>query len=269
MRKTVFILTYDENDGYFDHVPPFVAPDPARPQSGRVSKAIDASLEFVTLQQDQAIHHGHSARQSAIGLGYRVPLVIASPWSRGGNVCSEVFDHTSVLRFLEKWLSHATGKEVREPNINAWRRAVCGDLLSSFAPAGDDSKALSPMDRDRFIAQIHRAKFKGLPSYQPIASGDIEALRSEPSSKRVAGLQEPGVRRSCPLPYELFVGGALSADSGELTVRFEARRSLFGERAAGSPFIAYALGDAQRILMPRLRRRAGGDGGGPLVTEGL
>ena len=28
-KKTIFILTYDENDGYYDHVPPFVAPHPA------------------------------------------------------------------------------------------------------------------------------------------------------------------------------------------------------------------------------------------------
>ena len=65
-------------------------------------------------------------------LGFRVPMVIASPWSRGGCVCSQVFDHTSVLQLLEKLLSNKTGRVILEPNINSWRRAVCGDLTSAF-----------------------------------------------------------------------------------------------------------------------------------------
>ncbi len=63
-----------------------------------------------------------------IGLGFRVPLVIASPWSRGGFVNSQVCDHTSIVQMLEKLLSHRTGKPIRETNISAWRRAICGNL---------------------------------------------------------------------------------------------------------------------------------------------
>ena len=91
-KKTIFVLTYDENDGYFDHVPPFVAPNPYKPHSGKVSPGIDTKLEFVTNDQQSNKEY---ARESAIGLGFRVPMVIASPWTRGGWVCSEVFDHTS------------------------------------------------------------------------------------------------------------------------------------------------------------------------------
>ena len=36
-----------------------------------------------------------------IGLGFRVPMLVVSPFSRGGYVCSDVLDHTSHLRFLE------------------------------------------------------------------------------------------------------------------------------------------------------------------------
>src|SRR5208282_1064863 len=61
-----------------------------------------------------------------IGLGERVPCIIILPWSRGGYVCSQVFDHTSVIRFIEQW----TG--VKDPNLSAWRRQVCGDLTSAF-----------------------------------------------------------------------------------------------------------------------------------------
>ena len=163
-KKTVFILTYDENDGYFDHVPPFVAPDPRRPETGQVSKGIDASLEYVTLEDEMKRKSAADSRDSPIGLGYRVPMVIASPWSRGGFVCSQVFDHTSPLQFLEKFLSKKLGKEVRETNISQWRRTVCGDLTSAFRDeVADDGKRLAFPPRDEFVEQIHRARFKKPP----------------------------------------------------------------------------------------------------------
>nr|WP_262413951.1 alkaline phosphatase family protein [Streptomyces acidipaludis] len=61
-----------------------------------------------------------------VGLGFRVPCVIISPWTVGGWVASETFDHTSVLQFLER----VTG--VAEPNISEWRRRVTGDLTSAL-----------------------------------------------------------------------------------------------------------------------------------------
>lgn len=97
--KTAFILNYDENDGLFDHVAP-PTPTPGTPR------------EFL---------HG-----LPIGAGFRVPCIIVSPWTAGGWVCSQPFDHTSVLRFLEKF----TG--IRESNISDWRRKTFGDLLSAF-----------------------------------------------------------------------------------------------------------------------------------------
>ena len=240
-KKTVFILTYDENDGYFDHVPPFVAPDPARPETGRVSTGIDAGLEYVSLEQDRAWHPGH-ARGSSIGLGYRVPMVIASPWSRGGAVCSQVFDHTSVLQFIEKVLSHKTGKRVEEPNINRWRRAVCGDLTSAFKPADGPPSSLTPLDRDQFVTEIHRAQFKDLPKiHRPLSDSELLGLRRNPVDSPLLPRQESGVRASCPLPYELFVSGSLNAKRNELVVRLQAKNDLFKDKAAGAPFTAYAF----------------------------
>ncbi|WP_097901568.1 alkaline phosphatase family protein, partial [Streptomyces sp. b94] len=98
-RHTAVLINYDENDGFFDHVPPPVAP----PE--------------VTEEQWEG---------RPTGLGIRVPMLVVSPWTVGGYVCSEVFDHTSVIRFLERW----TG--VKEPNIGEWRRRVTGDLTSAF-----------------------------------------------------------------------------------------------------------------------------------------
>ena len=69
-----------------------------------------------------------------IGLGIRVPMIIMSPFSRGGFLCSDTFDHTSILRFLE------TRFGVEVPNLSAWRREVTGDLTSAFNFAGPNKR---------------------------------------------------------------------------------------------------------------------------------
>jgi phospholipase C len=242
-KKTIFILTYDENDGYFDHVPPFVTPHPRRPDTGRVSKGIDASVEYVELEQDRKRAKVLQARESSIGLGYRVPTLIASPWSRGGCVCSQVFDHTSVLQFLEKLLTHRTGKKVEEPNLSAWRRAICGDLTAAFQSSGEDKGPLPAFPpRDAFLEEIHRAQFKDLPAdYHVLSREEIEQIRRDSRTSPLLPRQEPGVRRSCALPYQLAVDGSLNDDRTRFTIRFEAGKDTFGERSAGCPFVVYAL----------------------------
>jgi phospholipase C len=240
-KKTIFILTYDENDGYFDHVPPFVAPDPRRRETGLVSEGINAEVEYVHEDQEKA-RSSDSVRESSIGLGYRVPMIIASPWSRGGCVCSQVFDHTSPLQFLEKLLTHKTGKEIRETNISDWRRAVCGDLTSAFQGASDGSAtSLSFPARDAFLEQIHRAQFKQLPSgFRALSALEIDQVRKDPATASWMPRQEAGVRRSCALPYQLTVDGNLSDNRRSFAIQFEAGNELFGERSAGSPFTVYA-----------------------------
>jgi phospholipase C len=154
--STVLLINYDENDGFFDHVPPPV-PAPGTPD------------EFVAGQP--------------IGLGPRVPMLIVSPWSRGGYVCSEVFDHTSVIRFLEV----LTG--VTEPNISTWRRQVCGDLTSAFdfttiAPGPPVLPASAPPSaaschtsavplQDTLLQEAGDRPARALP-YQPNASCEID-----------------------------------------------------------------------------------------------
>src|SRR6202049_5378243 len=75
---------------------------------------------------------GSPAIAGPIGLGFRVPMVVISPFSRGGFVSSDLFDHTSILRFLETRF----GAEV--PNLSAWRRAAVGDMTSAFNFASPD-----------------------------------------------------------------------------------------------------------------------------------
>ena len=241
-KKTIFILAYDENDGYFDHIPPFVVPNPADLESGLTSTVIDASLEFVTTKQQSS--DPKDSRESPIGLGFRVPLVIASPWSRGGIVCSEVFDHTSTLQFLEKFLHHKTGKQIKETNITAWRRAICGDLTSSFRPYnGEVINTPSPLNRDEVVEGIHKAKFKALPSnYKKLSPADIEQFKNAPAASPFMPRQEKGTRPSCALPYELYVDGNLSADKKSFELVFAAGNHAFGEKSAGSAFNVYAPG---------------------------
>ncbi|HTV48499.1 MAG TPA: phospholipase C, phosphocholine-specific [Phycisphaerae bacterium] len=240
-KKTIFILTYDENDGYFDHVPPFVAPNPLQRQTGFTSKEIDASLEYIQLEQDEKLKM-RDPRESPIGLGYRVPMVIASPWSRGGCVCSQVLDNTSVLRFLEKFLTFKTGRPIRETNISSWRRAICGDLTSVFQ-ASTDEKQTNPafITRDPFVEQIYKTQFNPLPSgYKVLSKQDVQQIIKNPRSSKVMPQQEPGVRPSCPLPYELYVNASLNADQSSFTIRMEAAKNQFAEQSVGCPFTVYA-----------------------------
>lgn len=112
--KTVLFVTYDENGGFFDHVPPVTAP-PGTPGEYLTAPPVpDPTAE------------GNPVITGPIGLGFRVPMMIISPFSRGGFVSSDLFDHTSILRFLETRF----GAEV--PNFSAWRRATVGDMTSAF-----------------------------------------------------------------------------------------------------------------------------------------
>ncbi len=109
-NKTALFLTWDENGGFFDHVPPPVPP-PGTPG------------EYLTVPD---VTGDSGGIDGPVGMGFRVPLIVISPFSRGGFLCSDVFDHTSILRFLE------TRFGVEVPNLSEWRRQSTGDLTSAF-----------------------------------------------------------------------------------------------------------------------------------------
>ncbi|MEP7322477.1 MAG: phospholipase C, phosphocholine-specific [Saprospiraceae bacterium] len=241
-KKTIFILTYDENDGYFDHVPPFVPPHPHKEGTGLTSEGIDTSIEYVSNPDQQS--RPEYARESSIGLGYRVPLVIASPWTRGGWVNSEVFDHTSSIQFLEKFLSAKFGKKIQEPNISEWRRTVCGDLTSAFRPYNGE-KIPNPVfvHRDEFIESIHKAQFKKEPdNYKALSDAEIDVINKNPRKSSWMPAQEKGIREACSLPYELYSDGQLNADKTAFEITLKASNEFFGNKSAGSPFHIYAPG---------------------------
>jgi phospholipase C len=107
-RKSVFFLNYDENDGYFDHVPP---PTPPPGTAGEYLSVLPAAAGGIA---------------GPIGLGFRVPMIVISPLSAGGFVSSQVYDHGSTIQFMERVFG------VEEPNISAWRRQTCGDLTGAL-----------------------------------------------------------------------------------------------------------------------------------------
>jgi phospholipase C len=197
--KTVFIINYDEADGSFDHVVPPTPPAtfPATPAVG--DSTVDYHNEIVTTSNP----HG------PIGLGQRVPAIVISPWSKGGYVNSQVFDHTSTIMFIEKRFG------VFERNISPWRRAVCGDLTSAFNfknPDGDrDDDRITLPSTDGF-----------LPSVQEL-SGNGHAPDLVPTKDQViVGVppQEKGVRRARAIPYELNVRGTVNASSSTVELLF-------------------------------------------------
>ncbi len=255
-KKTVFILTYDENDGYFDHVPPFVAPHSHKPGTGKVSDGMDTRVEFVTVEQEKARNDFPEKydRESSIGLGYRVPMVIASPWSKGGWVNSEVFDHTSTLQFLEHFLSKKTGKSVQEPNISDWRRTVCGDLTSVFRPyKGDEIPSPEFLPKDAFAESIHKAQFKKVPDdYKLLTADEIAQINKAPHLSPYMPKQEKGTKPSCALPYELYADGKLSDDKKSFGVKFTAANNVFGQSALASPFNVYAPGKYIQFEKPEM-----------------
>lgn len=143
-HKTALLITYDENGGFFDHVLPPVPPMSS--SVGVVSPGINLSVSGTKGDFDSEVFRAKPTSKAAqIGLGIRVPMLVISPWTTGGRVCSETFDHTSVIKFLEAW-HKARGIEAPDAfgNMSSWRQAITGDLTSAF---DFDRTKVKPMDK--------------------------------------------------------------------------------------------------------------------------
>ena len=192
--------------------------------------------------------------EGPIGLGFRVPLVIASPWSRGGWVNSEVCDLTSPIQFLEVFLANKAGKKIFSNEITSFRRAVCGDLTSAFRPYnGEQIELPVPVEKIPFLESIHKAQFKALPSgYKKLTKTDMAELNANPPASPYMPKQEPGTRPACAIPYQLYVEG--KEDKDLFRMQFTNSNDVFGERAAGAPFIVYNMADntapANYVVLP-------------------
>ena len=240
-KKTIFILTYDENDGYFDHAPSYVAADPKRPETGKASSGIDTALDYMYKEDELAQGVSYEdARTGPIGMGFRVPMVVASPWSRGGWVNSQLFDHTSMIQFLEVFVNRKTGKAVHESNMSEWRRSISGDLTSCFRTYTTDDAKLDYLNRDKFVIQIRDAKDKEVPAnFRALTAEQIAEVNQKLAASQWMSRQEPGTRPANPLPYELYADGALSADGKSFVLTMKAGTAVHGTKSAGAPFNVY------------------------------
>jgi phospholipase C len=245
-KKTVFVLTYDENDGYFDHVPPFVPTHPFKENAGKMSAGLDAKLDYAAKdQQTNPSMKEDRIRESQIGLGFRVPMVIVSPWTRGGYVCSEVFDHTSSLQFLETFIEKKFNKKITEENITPWRRSICGDLTSAFRPYnGEKIEQPQFLEKTPFMERIYSSKFKEVPdNFKVLNKEDIALINNNPDASALFPKQEKGIRDACALPYELYVNGEFNKD--QFNISFNAGNKTFGKKSAGAAFTVYSINPYQ------------------------
>jgi phospholipase C len=209
--KTVLLLMYDENDGFFDHVLP-----PQPPMSRRDG----LSTVSVAGERHDVVNPIHKPVYTVdnlpYGLGPRVPMMVISPWTKGGHVCSQVFDHTSVIQFIEKRFG------VHEPNVTEWRRTVCGDLTSAFDFVTPDA-ALPPLpDTTGYRARADE-QCTQLP--KPAAP--------DPGAPAVIGAQESGTRRARALPYRLRADAGVNP-SGQVSWTF------WNQGAVGAHFTVHS-----------------------------
>ena len=133
--QTVMFIVYDENGGFFDHVPPVTPPE------GTAGEWLTAPLPAAS-----------DGIAGPVGLGFRTPCLVVSPFSRGGHLCSDVFDHTSLLRFIEARF----GVEV--PNLSAWRRAATGDMTTALALTRPKNTSVPPLPEAKLGTDLQVAE---------------------------------------------------------------------------------------------------------------
>jgi phospholipase C len=199
--KTAFFITYDENDGLFDHVPPPAVPsyNPDGTLAGKSSIPVEGMYFAVN-------HPGYIESSDTVtghvrpwGMGPRVPMMVISPWSRGGWVNSQVFDHTSIGMFLEKRFG------IRLDAISAWHRMVSGDLTSAFDfRSRANATPVTLPDMAGYAAVEDRSK------QFPLAAPPVFPQPVD---------REAGVRPSRALPYDIAVSAQARPD-GHLLLEF-------------------------------------------------
>jgi phospholipase C len=215
--KTVVFYMFDENDGFFDHVVP-----PTPPQS--------RAQGISTVGTENELFGGNATSvPGPYGLGVRVPMIVISPWTKGGWVNSEVFDHTSLIRFVERRFG------VSEPNITKWRSTVTGDLTTAFNFASPNDAAFALPSTD---------------SYQPPNTNRYPDYVPAVPANQTLPTQEPGVRPARALPYNLNVDGELNFAAGGIELTF---------RNAGKAGAAFQVRFGDGKTSPRTYTLAGGD----------
>jgi phospholipase C len=206
--STVLIVNFDENDGFFDHI---IAPTAPMSAADGLSSVDTVNELYPGVPGDAT-----GFAPGPYGLGARVPCFVVSPWSRGGYVCSQVFDHTSVLQFIEKRFG------VEETHITPWRRAVSGDLSSALNFKISDQKPLQLPDTDSFISFVSGGELTAVTPAM-IAAGKQPAPNIPIAVPAVQSMprQEPGQRLARALPYSFEADASVDLSAQNVTIAFE------------------------------------------------
>lgn len=243
-KKTIFIINYDENDGYFDHVVPFAPPlNPSQPvdmNGAEGAEYVDKNQEYMSSKTLK----DHERIEGTVGLGYRVPMIIASPWTKGGFVNSEVSDHTSVLMFLENFIQKKLNKDVTVENISDWRRAICGNLTSAFNSSNVKAPQMDYLNQKEYAKTINLAKNKPVP--------DLKWYSENELNNNLLEIQERGIKPSNSLQYNYLV----NFEDGKIrmvNLKHRAVPLLIYDRSkfeADDFYFSYALYSEKELLHP-------------------
>jgi phospholipase C len=241
--KTVLIVNFDENDGFFDHAPP-PAPHSINPDGTPAGASTLSDKDLAYERYGWPVPPGTRGQPTpdgkVIGPGTRVPCYVVSPWSRGGWVNSQVFDHTSVLRFMEQRFG------VQETNISPYRRAICGDLTTAFNFRDPNTERLPRLpSTTKTAADALRAQQETLP----------QVPLPDPNAQR-APVQARGIKPSRALPYELTVTGEAHASANRMQLHF------INTGDVGAVFQVY-----DRLHLDRIPRRYSVEAGKQLVGD--
>jgi phospholipase C len=252
--STVFIVNFDENDGFFDHL---IAPTPP------TSAANGASTVDTVNELYPGVSGVKNFAPGPYGLGARVPCFVVSPWSRGGWACSQVFDHTSVIQFIEKRFG------VTESHITPWRRAISGDLTSALNFRVADPRPPKLPNTDSFVSFVSGG------ALTPVTQATIEAGKQPAANIPITvpavqtmPTQEPGLRLARALPYRLRADATVDIAAQTVSIAFENDgtvgaffhvRSAEGAENSGKgtgPW-GYTVDPAKRVLSDRWSPTAG------------
>src|SRR5262249_2450219 len=190
--KMVLFVTYDEDGGFFDHLVP------ATPPQTRAQGLSTAPTTNEIFPGD-AVHPA-----GPYGVGIRVPMIIVSPWTRGGWVNSQLFDHTSMIRFVERRFARGNA-DLIESNITPWRRAVVGDLTSAFDFRRPNESARVRLPDTSDFKPVDLVRF---PDQVPVPPSNPELPE-----------QERGVRPARAIPYTLRADGLAGPTS--VSIQFQ------------------------------------------------
>jgi phospholipase C len=226
--RTALFVMYDENDGFFDHmVPPT---PPATPARGISTVPITNEIYPGRTDKTEILPSG------PYGLGVRVSMFVISPWTKGGGVSSEVFDHTSLIRFVEARFG-TKETPLTDSNITPWRRAVCGDLTSAFNFATPNDATIKLPSTAAYIPPDNERHA----SYIPL-----------PAAIQAMPVQEPGTRPARPVPYHVNVTASANHTAEVFTLKLintGSRTAVFHVRSANplQSLRSYTVGSKEEL----------------------